>query len=325
MEILVGTNSPIKHRVFWKGESVYADALPVVRLYDITEQDELSPAVTPGTLIYTATAQQSETDIGVYNLYPDLTVTDRIKELRAEWSYMVQGSPVLKKHEVYVVQPYIEISQSVDALGFGSDYSDPNYKTYQELIDAERYARKMIENYTQQKFYLYDDDSVVYGAGTDILPLPNKIHRIHEIHVNDLLLIDNINNINNWGIPVQVTESGFGIRVNRANMLDNSVYTANGMIPPSINDYSGVFNKDARYTIAGKYGWYEVPDEVELACIELMRDYFSKDKVWRNKYIKSISTFDWQFDFNSATFSGTGNNYVDQLLLPYVTSKMVLI
>lgn len=325
MEILVGTNSAIKHRVFWKGESVYADAPPEVNLYSITEEDEVNPALTPGTLIYTATAEQSETDIGVYNLYPDLTVTDSIKELRAEWSYMVDGSPVLKRHDVYVVQPYVDISQAVDSLGFGSDYSDPNHKTYQELIDAERYARKMIENYTQQKFYLYDDNNVIYGAGTDILPLPNKIHDIHEVYVNDQLLVDNIHNVNNWGIPVQVTESGFGIRVNRSNMLDNSVYTANGMVPPTINDYAGVFNKDARYTVAGKYGWNEVPDEVELACIELMKDYFSKDKVWRNKYIKSISTFDWQFDFNSATFSGTGNNYVDQLLLPYVTSKMVLI
>ena len=325
MEILVGTNSPIKHRVFWKGESVYADSLPVVDLYDITEEDQVNPATTPGTLIYSATADQSETDIGVYNFYPDLTVTESIKKLRAEWSYMIEGTPVLKRHEVFVVQPYVDISQAVDALGLGSDHSDPNHKTYQELIDAERYARKMIENYTQQKFYLYDDNNVVYGAGTDILPLSNKIHDIHEIYVNDLLLIDAINNINNWGIPVQPTESGFGVRVNRTNMLDNSVYTANGMVPPTINDYAGVFNKDARYTVSGRYGWSQVPDEVELACIELMRDYFSKDKVWRNKYIKSISTFDWQFDFNSATFSGTGNNYVDQLLLPYVTNKMVLI
>lgn len=325
MEILVGTNSPIKHRVFWKGESVYADDLPIVNLYDITEEDEINPATNPGTLIYTATAEQSETDIGVYNLYPDLTVTESIKELRAEWSYTVEGSPVLKRHEVYVVQPYVDISQAIDSLGLGSDYSDPNHRTYQELIDAEKYARKMIENYTQQKFYLYDDNNVVYGAGTDILPLSNKIHDIHEIYVNDLLLIDNIHSINNWGIQVQPTESGFGVRVNRANMLDNSVYTANGMVPPTINDYAGLFNKDARYTVSGKYGWNEIPDEVEIACIELMKDYFSKDKVWRNKYIKRISTFDWQFDFNSATFSGTGNNYVDQLLLPYVASKMVLI
>jgi len=325
MEILVGTNSAIRHRVFWKGESAYADNLPEVRLYDITESSEDLPAVESGTLLSTGTAEQSETDIGVYNFYPDLSITNSTRELRAEWSYEVDGSPVLKRHEVYVIKPYVDISQAADTLGFGSDYNDPNHKTYQELLEAEKYARKVIENYTQQKFYLYDDVNVVYGAGTDILPLSYKINNIHEIYVNDILLIDTINNVNNWGIPVQVAESGFGVRVNRANMLDNSVYIANGMVPPTINDYSGVFNKDSRYKVSGIYGWAEVPDEVEMACIELIKDYFSKDKVWRNKYIKSISTFDWQFDFNSATFAGTGNNYVDQLLLPYVINKMVLI
>lgn len=62
-----------------------------------------------------------------------------------------------------------------------------------------------------------------------------------------------------------------------------------------------------------------------MACLELMKDYFSKDKVWRNKYIKNISTFDWKFEYDSATFSGTGNNYVDQILSDYVITQMVVI
>lgn len=321
MEIIVGTNQPIKHRVFWKGDIVDADSNPTVTLYSVDEHDN---NVDP---IYEAEAEKSETDIGVYNFYPDLSVTDIERELKAVWSYTVEGSPVLKEHEVYVIRPYADLSLAIDELGFGSDYSDPNHKTYDELIAAERYARKVIEFHTGQKFYLYDDTVVAYGAGSDILPFGSKIHQLHELKANDLLLIDGINNVNNWsGMAVQPTESGFGIRINRVNMLDNTVYSANGMVPPTINDYgTGVFTKNVRYTIGGIFGWEEVPDDVEIACIELMKDYFSKDKVWRNKYIKSISTFDWQFDFNTSTFSGTGNNYVDQLLLPYVTSKMVLI
>jgi hypothetical protein len=56
-----------------------------------------------------------------------------------------------------------------------------------------------------------------------------------------------------------------------------------------------------------------------------MKDFFSKDKDWRNKYLKSIQTFDWQFEYDGAIFSGTGNNYADQLLSGYVLSTMVLI
>ena len=56
-----------------------------------------------------------------------------------------------------------------------------------------------------------------------------------------------------------------------------------------------------------------------------MKDYFSKDKVWRDKYMKSISTFDWKFEYNAETYRGTGNVYVDQILLPYVINQMVVI
>ena len=109
-------------------------------------------------------------------------------------------------------------------------------------------------------------------------------------------------------------------------MLYNTVYVANGMDPPSINySNNGAFGKDNVYKVAGKYGWDQVPDEVELAAIALMKDYFSKDKAWRDKYLKSISTFDWQFEYDSSTYTGTGNVYVDQILSPYVINQMVVI
>ena len=109
-------------------------------------------------------------------------------------------------------------------------------------------------------------------------------------------------------------------------MLDNTVYTANGMVPPSINDtYGGVFKNGSVYKIQGVYGWDVVPDEVNEACIYLMRDYFSKDKTWREKYLHSVQSFDWHFEYNTGAFIGTGNLYVDQILLPYVLTQMVVI
>jgi len=307
MEILAGTNSPIQHRVFWKGESATADSLPTVAL--------LRADVPAQTVLYSGTAVQSDTDIGVYNFYaPNTTKTPG--SLIARWQYQVEGSSVVYDQNIDVVKPYVDLSQVINGLGLGSDYNDPNSRTYQELVDAEKYARKVIENYTQQKFYSYLSLEIAYGSGNDILPLTRKINTLQTIEVNDILLT---------GMPFEIAESGFAVRLNRADMFDNVTYVANGLIPPTINDHSGIFNEDARYKVTGYFGWERVPNEVEMAAIELMKDYFSKDKVWRNKYIKSISTFDWQFDFNSATFSGTGNNYVDQLLLPYVINKMVLI
>lgn len=325
MEILIGSNSPINHKIFWKGILTDADSLPQVEVYDITEDPAVSPAIDPNTYITRINAEKSENDPGTYNMYLPLSLTDRKRQLKLIWKYNVEATPATKTHNVFVTQPYTDIAQAMDALGVSSDASDPNYKTYAELCAAERWARKVIENYTGQQFYLYDDLHTVYGAGTDVLPLPYKLNSLHELYENDVLLLDTINNINNWHYSVQVSETGFGIRINKAAMLDNTVYTANGMIPPTINDMTGVFVKNNVYRVQGRYGWETVPDDIELACIELMRDYFSKDKEWRNKYIKNIQSFDWNFEYNSDTFSGTGNAYVDQILDAYVLTQMVVI
>jgi hypothetical protein len=325
-EILLNTNSPVKLKVFWRGQPQDADSNPIVKIYDITEDPAITPAILPGQLLQTITSTKVETDQGVYEAYPPLSLTTRNRTLKFLWQYDIGGESITKEHLVFCVTPYCDITQAVDDLGFGVDSSDPNHKTYDEILAAEKYARKIIENYTGQNFYLYDDVKTVYGSGSDVLPLPHKLNTLHELYQNDILLEDTINNISNWGYDVQISESGFGLRVNRANMLDNTVYTANGMVPPSIN-YSGggMFVKDYTYRVQGRYGWDKVPDEVEIACIELMRDYFSRDKMWRNKYVKNVKTFDWNFEYNGDSFVGTGNMYVDKLLDAFVLTQMVVI
>lgn len=325
-EILVNTNNPIKHKVFWRGEPTDADSIPLVKVYDTTEDLTLNTLISPTTVLFTLTSEKVETDIGVYQVVLPLPLIDKNKDIKLRWEYSVNGSSVYKEHKLFVTTPYTDIEQAIGVLGLGSDPSDPNYKTYNEILEAEKWARKVIENYTGQQFYLYDDTQVVYGAGTDVLSLPYKIHEIHEITQNDILLVDYINDVYNWGYDLKISESGFGIRVNRANMLDNTVYTANGMVPPSINDtYGGVFARGSVYRVFGRYGWEYVPDEVELACIELMKDYFSKDRQWRNKYVHSVQSFDWHFEYNNESYRGTGNVYADQILLPYVLTQMVVI
>ncbi len=325
-EILLNTNSPVKLKVFWRGQPQDADSNPIVKIYDITEDPAITPAILPGQLLQTITSTKVETDQGVYEAYPPLSLTTRNRTLKFLWQYDIGGESITKEHLVFCVTPYCDITQAIGDLGFGVDPSDPNHKTYDEILAAERYARKIIENYTGQNFYLYDDVQTVYGSGSDVLPLPYKLNTLHELYQNDILLEDTINNVYNWGYNAQISESGFGIRVNRANMLDNTVYTANGMVPPSINySGSGMFFKDYTYRVQGRYGWEKVPDEIEIACVELMRDYFSRDKMWRNKYVKNVKTFDWNFEYNGDSFMGTGNLYVDKLLDAYVLTQMVVI
>ena len=324
-EILINSQSPITHQVFWNGDITTADSLPIVKLFDVTNDPAISPTLNPSTVLATLYSVADENNPGTYVVYIPYQYTNRNRTLRLQWEYNVGGTAVTRSDEVYVITPYVDFNHVQD-LGFSTDSSDPNYKSYKELVRAEKYARKQIEQYTGQNFYLYDDLYVIYGYGSDVLPLPAKIHELHELYANDDLLINNIEGISNLNYNVIIAESGYGIRIDRSSIVDNTVYTANGMIPPSIYDYSGVFKSNVPYKIQGRFGWEKVPDEVELAAVELMKDYFAKDTVWRNKYIKNISTFDWDFEYTSEAYSGTGNAYADRLLANYVmVSKVEII
>ena len=328
MEIHVNSNTAVKHKIFWQGAPYDSDAnsLPVVYVYDVTEDPTLVPLISPSTLLTTLTAEKVETDFGVYQVYLPYNLTVRERKLKLVWTYTVNTTTHSKPHFLFVVTPYTDITQAMDSLGIGADPSDPNYRSFAELQQAERYARKVIESYTGQTFNLYHDTHTVYGDDSDSLRLPFRINELHELYQGDILLLDNINDINNFPAEIQISSSNFGIRVNRGNLIDNIVYVANGMVPPTINDSGrGIFRRGSEYVVNGKYGWPEVPDEVELATIELMKDYFSKDRTWRNKYIRNIQSNDWKFEYNTEAYRGTGNVYVDQILLPYVLTQMVVI
>jgi len=322
----MNSNSPTSTKILYGGEIIDADGEVTATIYDITEDPAVSPPVDPGTPLESLTATKIETDFGSYKINIPFYLTNRNRTLKIKWDYEVSGDALEHYTEVDIVQPYCNLAEAIEDMNLGTDPSDPNYRTYHDLVMAEKYARKAIENYTGQRFSLYDDVITVYGSGSDVLPLPFKLNTLHELYSNDILLVDTINEVYNWNYPVQISESGFGIRVNRANMLDNTVYTANGMVPPSINDSgSGAFIKDYVYRVQGRYGWKEVPNDIEIACIELMKDYFSKDTVWRAKYVNSVQSFDWHFEYNAEAYRGTGNVYADQILLPYVLTQLMVI
>ncbi len=324
-EVLIRTQSPVTHQVFWNGDIATPDSTPIVKLYDITDDPAINPLINPTQLLETLTAVLDENNPGTYTVYVPYEYTDRNRTLRLQWEYTIEGTNVARTDEVFVVTPYVDFNHVQD-LGFSTDSSDPNYRSYKDLVRAEKYARKQIEQYTGQSFFLYDDVFVLNGYDSDTLPLPAKIYELHELYANDILLLDTINEIDNWNYSVQISETGYGIKVNRANALDNTVYTANGMVPPTINDSSGIFQDNVSYKVQGRFGWERVPDDVELAAIELMKDYFSKDTMWRNKYVKNISTFDWDFEYTGDAYTGTGNAYADNLLADYVlTTKVEII
>ena len=146
------------------------------------------------------------------------------------------------------------------------------------------------------------------------------------MHANDQLLVDNLNDINYLGYTLEPTTSGFGLKLNQSSFVDNTVYVANGMLPPSISDISpNIFRRGHSYDVYARFGWDNVPDDVEQATIEIMKSYFAKDRIWKDRYVNKISTTDWDFQYTSDAFSGTGSAYADKLLLDYVVTQMVIV
>lgn len=323
-EIYINKTSPIKTKIFWAGEIQDADGAVKATVYDITGVSDTNP---PQQVAMFPSATKDETDIGTYYIVLPLSLCTSLKKYKVLWEYQVLGSTGAHTDFFEVVQPYANLSDVFEDLNFGTDPSDPNYKSYHDIQMAEKYARKSIELYTTQFFYPYSDVHVAYGYGNDILPLPFKINQLTQLYENDILVYDINDPTVTWLYAPIITESGFGIRVNKNDMADGLVYSANGLVPPTIYDqkYGGAFKKDYRYVVKGKFGWESVPDNVEEACIILINDFFNKDLAWRNRYVSKIQTFDWTFEYMEDAHRGTGNYYADMLLQPYVLSGMIVV
>ena len=332
-EVYVNSNDYVNTKIFWQNDVVDADASVLVDIYEVTKNLDAHTASDPSyieeLLLSNRTAIKLETDNGSYSVEVPRSITSINRDLRLHWKYSINGTVTSHDSFCNIVTPYCSMAEAMEDLNFGSDASDPNYKTYHQLRMAEKYARKIIENYTGQQFYLYPDLYVGYGAGTDIMPLPFKLSELYELYEDDIKLIStkDVPETNNWNYIPIISETGFGLRVNKTSYLDNTVYTANGLVPPTINDtgYGGAFKKSSRYKIWGMFGWDDVPGNIEEACVILMGEYFSKDSTWRNKYVNRVQSFDWQFEYFDDVFRGTGNLYVDQLLQPYVLTNMLVV
>lgn len=327
-EIYINQTAPIKTKIFWGGELIDPDNNQVTAtVYDITEEGISNPTIDPTTPVLFIDSDKLETDNATYYIILPISLCRSNKSFKIVWEYTINNISASHVSFTDVVTPYANLSDVWDDLNFGTDQSDPNYKSYHDVQMAEKYARKLIESYTAQKFYTYYDEQIVYGGGEDILSLPFKISIFNELYENDVLVYDRVEGVLNWLYTPITSESGFGIRVDKTQMIDNTVYTANGLVPPTVNDssYQNVFKKDYRYKVGGYFGWSNVPDNVEEACIILIKQFFEKDTAWRNKYVKNISAFDWQFEYMEDAHRGTGNLYADQLLLPYVINGIMVI
>lgn len=245
---------------------------------------------------------------------------DRV--LKIEWSYTIDGSQIKETDFVYVITPYSTVDEVVSELGFSMRPEDSNYYSYEKIRSAARVARMMINTELGFSIGKYEKTVVAYGDGADVLLLPEKIISISSIYENDELVINNSNNYNVFGYEVEVTETGYGIRIIPTNPGDD-------IDEEEKFDYIGLnkgrFRDGYRYEITGTFGWNYVPVEIKQCMYLLINDLLCNDSLWRTKYVKKINSGQMSVELSSQSFNGTGNALVDAILQKFKMIQAVII
>lgn len=309
MELYTGRTQTIYLDIYVNDELVEVTALPSVSIYD--NKTDL--------LIVSGLAKKELNDEGHYSfeIRDDYLQIDR--DIKAVWSYSYLGNTMSSIDTYSVVTPYLSISDTYTKLHLGREEGDQNYMPLHEVQQAEKFARFMIENYTGMSFGKHDKTITAYGQDADVLFLGEKVISISSLKENGNLVIDNNTSTNNFGYPIQVTETGFSIRIVSTDDINE------GGKMDIVYPMKGTFYNGYRYELNGIFGWKFVPEKVQAAALMLMKDYFGKDNIWRARYVNSVSFGDTDMQFSKLAFRGTGNFYVDKLLDEYKSTNMAVI
>ena len=295
------------------GDRVNADGVVNVSLYNA--DDSTNTVLSSGS-------STNEPPFGIYSYQVTPTITSLNKVIRADWSYSISSTSVVQSTFHEVITPYATVSDIIDYYNFGTSPQDMNYKPYEQIREAERLARTVIDGYSGQKFGRRSGWQEVFGMGSDACFLTEPMLQLDRMYENDILVYDKISSpsVNQFGFELMLTQTNKTIRIVNAGWdvrYDNN-------IDPSIL-YYGRFRNNSRYKFEGIIGWNYVPPNVKLSAILLAGDYLSNDAAWRIKYLNDISLSEVSFKMMAGAFNGTGNLLVDNMLDMYRNVGIVII
>lgn len=232
-----------------------------------------------------------------FETYIGLQYTNKESELDIEWTFTIGTEVSVVTYNYRIVTPYADL-QEVKTI-----FPELNIYTYDQLSAMERRVRMEIEIYCNQSFGREVKTLTAYSDGGRMVRLPERIIRIDAISANGLIVSN----------PYQVSGSGFGIEW--SNFVTGTFYSRPPVSSPvhRFPDRSSSIN----FLITGEFGYKQIPTPVSEAALILLSDRFCGENEWRDKYMDSIRSGDWRFEFNERTYYGTGNATADTLLKPF--------
>lgn len=210
---------------------------------------------------------------------------------------------------------YVEVVTPIVPL-YELDSIFDNNTPDEEKYDAERLVRRIIEVYTGQDFGKFTGVKNIQGNDTTELAMPTPLLSFTEMNDYSYQYEPTAFVIRGEGWFLGQKPGGYyTIKDAPPDEVLDQFNEGIIIVPSAIKKPDFCFN--SVYTITGDWGYEYVPVPVVEAAKILLNDYACQDASYRDKYLHSIKSADWRFEFNQGAFDGTGNLKADQLLEPY--------
>jgi len=234
--------------------------------------------------------------------------------LDIEWVGGTWDNPFKRTTSVEVITPLVSLSD------LKTVFQDVHIADG-ELKDLEEQVRIFIETYTQQDFGYEIGTCSVVGNGEKKIALPKRLMRVHRIKGGPVGYFNTSND--GWYLYVG-NKNYFTIKeMPPEDYIDNVQLVSGVIVVP--DSYWKKFRSGTTYEIEGEWGYYSVPDDIRQAALLLAKDYGSGETIYRDRYLESMKSGDWNLMYSAGAFRGTGNKRADDLLEPYRRQGMVII
>lgn len=219
--------------------------------------------------------------------------------LTVEWTFTVDGYEMTVAEDYRVSTPYSSWEY----------FKSSGVKEFSDYLECERVSRKIIDSYCGQSFGREETTYAVEGTGTHGLRLPRR-----------LLVLDTVRWLDLYSIPNIITAPGQAFTSMAWEVSSNGWVLRNSNSRNRMNpawESRDTFKRNTTYNISGLWGHDAVPTEVSEASKILTANFLCEDQKYRDKYLASIGTGDWDLKFAPEAFSGTGSATADDLLKEY--------
>lgn len=218
-----------------------------------------------------------------------------------EYAFTVNGTGYTKRESHEVVTPLFSVAELRAA--------DSDFSTIQpaQIEHLERIIRSLFETLTGQSYGLENGTVAITGGGQQSLLLPKRSAEPLGPEFGD------------GPYRAQVGSDGWRIH----SYLNES--WIDKFEPDRLLGLPRTFAQGQTFYFKGLWGYYSVPEDINLAAITLAQDYGCEQSIWRDRYLKSVRMADMRYDMDGRAFIKTGNVKVDQILDRYARVRMVVL